>query len=353
MLFLRVLLSLLIFQTLDLSEEIYGNEICLCLPLSENHGQIGKTALKGFESLWRARLLEQNIRVKVFDTKGSLEGVKDALSQADQSGCVVILGGLGDKEAIWIARGAEERGIPAILVGNVHEYHKNAIWVRIPRTELMETALEFVIKKMGKHRIVIVGQENNYAKAIVSVLEQKSSQLGGEIYLKYLTLEKDLQKVSKMVANQLFSNGSKKECVIDAIFLLYDIRSACKIVPFLEFEGIFSGDCAKPILVGPPIWNDPVTISRGCEQLDGAIFPYILNRMGGIDIHSYLSDGVMVVLEAVKITEKWERQAIISVFQKGFSIGSLKVENGRINNSPVGLMKISGGTITPMQTGDN
>lgn len=246
--------------------------VCLILPLSGPHAGLGRRALRALEGL-----LGDDATVRALDSNDP--GPATQVGKARDSGCVLAIGGLGDRESRTMSEAAEAAAMPLLVLGRDPDDRARAhvISVRTPRSETVAAVARHGIETSKRTAAHVLVPDTPFGREVAQAFRAAFEAGGGQIRTeRAVPSAEDLAKAAAAFAAERRKAADGRPCEGEVLFLGYDLARALRLVSLLEFEGVpvrkGEGACPSLLVTGTGLWNDPARVSRLGDDLSGARF---------------------------------------------------------------------------------
>ncbi len=328
--------------------------VCIALPLTGVHAPLGNRLANRM-----ADELDQGPGIEVvrLDTQGTRAGAEAAASRADSEGCTLLLGGIGDREAVALADGAVRVGMPAIVLGGAPDtrVRDRVIWARADRL-LRARTLARHLADAGIVTVWLLAVDSPYGnaerQAFEQVLPMVGVQIGAAVGLP--TESAELAASAAAVAERVRTARSGNKCTAEAFILIHDVPGARRLLGFLQFEGLLEAPnarCPAPLVAGPALWLEGPALSR-TRALDGAFVAGVRVRGAESDLlEAEALDATDLVLAALEADPNPPRTSVIPVLRalpaQPARTGSLQVSGDRVIGKDILVFVIRRGVPEP------
>ena len=322
--------------------------VCALLPLSGPHEALGRQALNAIREVLEGR----SIRVVPLDVSGGDIGAPVARAHAE---CAIGIGGIGDHEARRLAEAAEAQAWTVLILGRDPDdrIRSHAIWVGVPRMEVLETLARHCVAERARNTATILVPDTPYGQKVRVAFRRAFEEAGGRVALEQVApVGEDPARTARTFAAARMEAVPASPCAAEVLFLGFDLETARKVIPRLEFEGVptrhTEGACLEVLVAGTELWNDPVRVSRLADDLNGAVFA-APERSG---LPPIASDAAVAASLAAAWLESAtggepapvERAEGLVVQNSG---QDLTVRGGRLTGRTIRIFEIRDGGITP------
>ncbi len=258
--------------------------VCLILPLSGPHAGLGRRALRSLEGV-----LGDGATVRVLDSDDP--GPATQVGKARDSGCVLAIGGLGDRESRTMSEAAEAVAMPLLALGQDPDDRARAhvISVRTPRSETVAAVARHGIETAKRTAAHVLVPDTPFGREVAWAFRAAFEAGGGRVRTeRAVPLAEDLAKAAAAFAAERGGADDGRPCEGEVLFLGYDLARALRLVSLLEFEGVpvrkGKGACPPLLITGTGLWNDPARVSRLGDDLGGARFADVALPEGEGDV---------------------------------------------------------------------
>ena len=330
--------------------------VCVAVPLSGPHRAIGEAAAARVEAGLRDDLAV--VAVRRYDTRGTAPDAAAAVVRGAEEGCVLVVGGLGDREALAAADAAESSGLPMIALGEEPDGRERArvVWPRVSRADRIRVLARHMATQ-GVADVVAIFPESPYARRALEDLRPAAEAAGLRVVaVKAYPAGSDLGKVAADLVADLGRVPDRPACPRDAVFVPADLAAARRLLPFLEFAGIAGKrsdpKCGAAIVAGTELWNDPKTLARTGDSLERAVFADV----PGASLEAEAEDAGALAGAAVRAAAGGGRDAVTRVLRGEVAwtgrSGDLRLSAGRAaGRDPVVLVVRRGVAVPPEPDG--
>lgn len=328
--------------------------ICLALPLTGAHAPLGnRIATEMSGELAEAPAFE----VVRLDTQGTPAGAEAAAARAWTTGCGLLAGGIGDREAVALADATSRHGIPAIILGGSPDarVREGVVWARASRLN-RAGALARHLVEAGVVTAWVLAIDSPYGNAERRAFEQAFAAVGGHVgaAVRLPTDPSELADAAAAVAERIRSARPDATCVAEAFVLVHDVAGARRLLGFLEFHGLLAprgARCPAPLVAGSPNWLEGPALAR-TRALDGAFVAGIRIRGAEDDLlEAEARDAADLIVAALKAGDGPIRTNAIPALRALAPLpartGTLRVEGDRVVGQEVQVFVIRRGTPEP------
>ncbi|MBL6975809.1 MAG: penicillin-binding protein activator [Deltaproteobacteria bacterium] len=338
--------------------------VCLILPLTGPHEGLGRRVADAVERTMKAEM--SDARVLRYDTKGTVLGAGEAVSQATEDPCSLAIGGLGDRESIAVADGAEAGELPLVALGLVPDgrNREHVVWARTPRDLPVKALAGHLVAVRGEARASLLYPDTPYGRRVAHAFGAAFQASGGRLRVEqsYPGAGGDLKAVAQRFATVWKSSGEGLDCAPEVIFVAADLATARRLVPFLRYEEVLGqtelAHCPPITVAGTGLWNEPILLAQGGDELLGAVFADLGRDESSADgaddrlLEMESSDAARLVLAALDVRKAPGREGIRDVFRSGVSwksgSGELRLERGRVAGRKIVVYEIDRGALKPV-----
>ncbi len=286
-----------------------SSKIAVLLPMSGPHQGTGEELWAGIQLSYKNAALAKNLRVKLYDTKGTEEGARQAAMQAAKDGSVVALGPAGRLESRAAALVAWSEGMPIALLApeaaSANAEHGVFRVALSPTFEAEQAAL--VAIELGYRLLAVMAPRDELGLQQSQAFARVARKAGAEIVVMgtygpdAATLEQDFRDLlnlypltNERLRRHLRQYGAKSwksftpELGFDLLYLPDGLARgtlAASYLPFFNVE-LRSGEAMAVgrlqrkheglmprivQLVAPSSWLDPALSARGGDAVEGAL----------------------------------------------------------------------------------
>ncbi len=342
--------------------------VCLVLPMSGPHTALGRQV----EKTLRAVLDDGAVGVRVLDSNDP--GPASQLGKARDTGCVLAIGGLGDRESRTMVEAAEAADMPLLALGRDPDdrVRSHVLWVRTSRMEEVSAIARHAAT--GRTVAHVLVPDTVFGRQVARAFRVAFEVAGGQVRTeRAVPPREDLGKVAATFAAERKRVGEGPACEGEVLFLGYDLGGAMRLVSWLEFEGVpvrkGAGGCPPVLIAGTSRWNDPARVSRLGDDLDGVRFADVVLPEGERDVfqaevrdaaflaRALLGSGLGSRARAgAGEVGGEERGDAIARWAEGLvfrgATGDLTVRGGRVVGRTWGVFEVRRGEIRPLCDGD-
>lgn len=289
------------------TDQVDPYTVGVILPLTGKNSAFGQKSLMGIQLA--AGVFGDNknskppIKLAVMDSQSDPEVARMAVEKLMQEDHVLaIIGPLGNDEAATTASQCAMSGIPNISLSQKDDLDGLGQYVfrmAMSNRNQVRRLVDYAMDKLSMTRFGVIYPEDRYGQELTKYFWDEVLRKGGEITAveSYPTGQTDFrEQVKKLlgvyyVASRLkeyselktqfeaeAANDPKKKAKLndltlppvdsfDALFIPDDARVAAQIASYLPYY-----DAKGTVLMGPNTWNSPQLISRGQDNVNGAIF---------------------------------------------------------------------------------
>lgn len=258
--------------------------VCLILPLSGPHAGLGRRALRALEGV-----LGEDVTVRALDSNDP--GPATQVAKARDSGCVLAIGGLGDRESLGMSEAAEAEALPLLALGVEPDDRARAhvIAVRTPRAEAVAAIARHAAGASGRVAAHVIVPDTRFGRRVAEEFRAAFEARGGRVLVEHpVPSAEDLAKAAASFAAKRKTAVEGRPCEREVLFLGYDLARAMRLVSLLEFEGVpvrrGEGACPPLLVTGTALWNDRARVSRLGDDLGGARFADVALPEGERDV---------------------------------------------------------------------
>ena len=274
------------------------------LPLSGPSAKIGKRSLKGLQMGLNFYIDEKSsFQLIILDSQGQADKAKKAVEKlVTQHHVIAIVGGVLSRTANAIAEEAQNFGIPAILTSQKSRLTKTGQYVfqnSLTSSLITSQLTKFLTTKFKIKTFAILYPNDSYGVDYTNAFWKTVKQQGGIITgaQTYKPGETDFNGPIKRLTGTYYKKDrltEYKEKLKDWYLKkpqLPQNRSVSKnniLAPIVDFEALFIPDSIKTLdsiashllyndikniyLVGPSLWNQPLSIKKSSRYLKEAFF---------------------------------------------------------------------------------
>jgi len=289
-------------------EKVEPNTIGVILPLSGKNAPFGQKSLMGIQLA--AGIFGENknigttgIRLAVMDSQDDPEVARIAVDRLiEEDHVIAIIGPLGGDTAEVVARQCALAGMPNMTLSQKEDLEglgKYVFRIAMTNRNQIKRLVSYAMDELSMSKFAIMYPTDNYGQELTKYFWDEVLSKGGEITsiqpykVKQDDFRDDVRKllgnyytwvrkteyneIKKKIEEELAVSNSKKKkdkevslppiLSFDAIFIPDDARTAAQIAPYLPYY-----DARDVVLLGPNTWNSPQLISRGGENVEGALF---------------------------------------------------------------------------------
>lgn len=342
--------------------------VCLILPMSGPHAALGRRV----EKTLRGVLGDGPVEVRVLDSNDP--GPATQVGKARDTGCVLAIGGLGDRESRTMAEAAEAADMPLLALGRDPDdrVRSHVVWVRTSRMEEVSAIARHAAA--GRTAAHVLVPDTAFGRQVARAFRVAFEAAGGQVRTeRAVPPGEDLGKVAAAFAAERKRAGEGPACEGEVLFLGYDLGGAMRLVSLLEFEGVpvreGAAKCPPILVAGTSLWHDPARVSRLGDDLDGARFADVALPEGEQDVFlAEVRDAAFVARAllgsglgsqardgAGEVGEE-ERGDALARWAEGLAFrgatGDLTVRGGRVVGRTWGVFEIRRGEIRKVCEGD-
>lgn len=330
--------------------------VCLALPLSGPHGGLGRRtgalidqALASAEGVGAAR----------YDTEGTPQGAEAAVRRADEDGCTLLVGGIGDREASAVADAAARAGLPAVVLGGEPDerVRRDVIWARAGRS-MRAAALARHLAQAGVVTAWVLAQDTPYGIAEARAFERAFATAGGRVGgQEWVTDEGTAPaEAAARLASRVTGARAGAACVGEAFLVIQGVAGARRLLGFLGFEGVLQAAgprCPVPIVAGSALWLEGPELGR-TRALDGAFVAAVRTRgtVGGL-LEAEVLDAADLVAAWLRTHPRGDRGGVVAGLRALPPVpgrtGSLRVVGDRVVGKDVRVVVVRRGVPEPVE----
>lgn len=337
--------------------------VCLLLPLTGPHAVLGSRVASAVDRVFEEDGTEMHLLR--FDTSGTVTGAAAAVSKAVAAGCILAIGGLGDREAIAVAEAAESEGLPTINLGLVPDSltRRHVIWSRTPRDVPIKALVGHLIAVRGEARASLLFPETAYGRKVANAFSAAFQALGGRLRVeRSFNRTDELKTVAEGFAGDWKKGDEEADCVAEVVFVGADLGTARRLVPFLRYQEAFDRsddrDCPPVTVAGTALWNEPALIAQGGDELQGGLFADLTGdgepegRSNSEALEEETREAAGLVLTVLGSARAPGTEGVVDLFQSGLTwkgaAGELRLERGRVAGRKVVVFTIDRGVLKPV-----
>lgn len=345
--------------------------VCVIVPLTGPHEGLGKRVRRAIEAV----LEGETVTVRAMDSREPEPAAQ--VARARSIGCDLAIGGIGDRESRTMAEAAAVATMPFLALGAEPDERTRSkvIWVRTSRAETLAAIAQHAIQDEGRDVAHVLVPDSPYGRRVAASFRSEFEVSGGRVVTqRVVPLGEDLAKTAALfAAARAVASGGSDEMggprrlggACEVLFLGFDLISAFRLVPLLEFEGVFlrKVGCPPMMVVGTPLWNNRARVSRLGDTLNGVRFADLELPEGETEVLD--AEARDAGLLAKTLLSKWEGRrseagvgdkeedgwADISRWAEGVAFrgatGDLKVRGGRVVGRRLRVFEIHDGTLRP------
>ena len=289
-------------------EKVDANTIGVILPLSGKNAPFGQKSLMGIQLA--AGIFGENknigttgIRLAVMDSQDDPEVARLAVDRLiEEDHVIAIIGPLGGDTAEVVARQCALAGMPNMTLSQKEDLEglgKYVFRIAMTNRNQIKRLVSYAMDELSMTRFAIMYPTDNYGQELTKYFWDEVLSKGGEITsiqpykVKQDDFRDDVRKllgsyytwvrkteyndIKKKIEEDAVASTFKKKkdkevslppiLSFDAIFIPDDARTAAQIAPYLPYY-----DARDIVLLGPNTWNSPQLVSRGGENVEGALF---------------------------------------------------------------------------------
>jgi hypothetical protein len=325
--------------------------ICLIAPFTGGFGHLGARVAKAVAGPL-SRIPDAEIRR--FDTRGMVADAREAVRQADEAGCRLLMGGVGDREAIAVADEAEKAGIPTLLLGQARDdrHRSNVIWALTTRGDRMDLLAGHILES-NLTMAFVIASSGQFGTAETRAFRKSFERVGGRVTVLPEIDEAETSwkaAAARLAAERRGRGGSG--CEPAAVLVIADLSWSRGIFGYLASEGLMSagGDCPALVPLGTSAWHDPAALARSGAALNGSVFVDLDHRgnaMGAEVFDLETEDAAVLAAAAIATVAGWDRKGVLDALKGAGPIhgrtGDLRIEADRIEGRRLVLWKVDAG----------
>lgn len=328
--------------------------VCLALPLTGVHAPLGnRIATRMTAELAQAPAVE----VVRLDTQGSPTGAEAAVTRASTTGCGLLAGGIGDREAVALAEAASRHGIPAVILGGAPDarVRDHVVWARASRATRAQALARHLVDA-GTVTAWVLAVDSPYGNAERRAFERAFASVGGQVgaVVRLPTDLSELADAAAVAAERIRAARADAACVAEAFVLVHDVAGARRLLGFLEFHGLLAPQgtrCPAPMVAGSPNWLEGASLGR-TRALDGAVVAGIRVRGAADDLlEAEALDAADLIVAALETGTGPMRtnviQALRALAPQPARTGTLRIEENRVVGKDIQVFVIRRGAPEP------
>ena len=277
--------------------------IGVVLPLTGKNAAFGQKSLMGIQLA--AGVFGDNkntrtpVKLAVMDSQSDPEVARMAVEKLLQEDHVIaIVGPLGSDEAEATATQCNMSGIPNISLSQKDDLSGLGQYIyrmAMSNRNQIRRLVDYSMNKLSIKRFAVLSPDDKYGQELTKYFWDEVVRKGGEITAaeSYQTQQTDFREQVKKLLGVYYVGARMKEYnelkaemeadpkrknkindltlppvnSFEALFIPDDARIAAQIAPYLPYY-----DAKGIVLMGPNTWNSPQLISRGQDNVNGAIF---------------------------------------------------------------------------------
>lgn len=288
-------------------EKVDPNTIGVILPLSGKNAPYGLKSLMGIQLAAGVfgdnKKAESGIRLAVMDSQDDPEIARMAVDRLiEEDNVIAIIGPLGGETAEVVAKQCALSGIPNMTLSQKEDLEglgKFVFRTSMTNRNQIKRLVSYAMDELSMNKFGIMYPTDSYGQELSKYFWDEVLSKGGEITavqpykLKQDDFRDDVRKLlgsyytwarrseynelKKKIDEESNSSVSKKKkdkevslppvISFDAVFIPDDAKTAAQIAPYLPYY-----DARDVVLLGPNTWNSPQLVSRGGDNVEGAIF---------------------------------------------------------------------------------
>ncbi len=288
-------------------EKVDANTIGVILPLSGKNAPFGQKSLMGIQLaagvFGDSKNSKSGIRLAIMDSQDDPEVARMAVDRLiEEDNVIAIIGPLGGDAAEVVARQCALSGIPNITLSQKDDLEglgKYVFRIAMTNNNQIKRLVSYAMDDLSMTKFAIMYPTDNYGQELTKEFWNEVLSKGGEITavqpykVKQEDFRDDVRKllgsyytwarkteyadIKKQKEDDAANATSKKKkdkevslppvLSFDAVFIPDDARTAAQIAPYLPYY-----DARDVLLLGPNTWNSPQLVSRGGDNVEGAIF---------------------------------------------------------------------------------
>lgn len=334
--------------------------VCLALPLSGPHAALGRKTgglidpvLSTAEGVGAAR----------YDTLGTPQGAEAAVLRADDEGCTLLIGGIGDREASVVADAAARVGMPAIVLGGEPDerVRPDVVWGRAGRS-MRAAVLARHLAQAGVVTAWVLAQDTPYGIAEARAFERAFATVGGRVGGQEWVADEGTApaeapaEAAARLAAKVTGARADAACVGEAFLVIDGVAGARRLLGFLGYEGVLQAAgprCPLPIIAGSALWLEGPELGR-TRALDGALVAAVRTRgtVGGL-LEAEVLDATDLVAAWLRTHPQGDRGGVMAGLRALPALpgrtGSLRVVGDRVVGKDVQVVVIRRGVPEPVQ----
>jgi ABC-type branched-subunit amino acid transport system substrate-binding protein len=277
------------------------------LPLTGKNAAFGQKSLMGIQLaagiFGDKKNTKPPIKLAIMDSQSDPEVARMAAAKlVTEDHVLAIVGPLGNDEGATTASQCTMSGVPNVSLSQKDDLDGLGQYVfrmAMSNRNQIRRLVDYAMDKMAMTKFGIVYPEDKYGQELTKYFWEEVLKKGGEITAveSYETGQTDFRdQVKKLLGiyyvgtrlmeyNDLKAkleedqtqNPKKKERArdltlppiqsFDAVFIPDDAKIAAQIAPYLPYY-----DAKGVVLLGPNTWNSPQLITRGQNNVNGALF---------------------------------------------------------------------------------
>lgn len=323
-----------------------GLLVALALPLSGSHAAVGRLVL---EPLSRSLASLERVRIVQFDTGGTVTGAERAVLEAVEAGAGLIVGGVGDREAVALSAAAGKAGIPLLTMGRSVMPGSTTFQTVVSRRRMNQELVGELLRQGPVDCAWVVYMNGAFGEAERDAFAWAASSKGIKVAgsSRMRSAGDDEVAFAGSVTTAVGQFRSSGACSNEVLHLILDVPDAARLVDYLLFSGYFEKESGSVRVSGTGLFNSPGLAAQHGASLRNAVFvdvnPDVSSRSSRNDLFLAEVDDLAAVAAQVAAwlaAGKEEELSGIPVIVG--RTGRLKIEDGGVIGQAIRVFRMTG-----------